>query len=378
MVQLRATRHPPPATGAAANHCAVGSVCEHGSVQIPGDAPDAAPPGDAPTGDRLSTVPWWSRLAAPTPVAATDLAELRGELESAVAAAVGSVRVEPEDLPVRVPKSRLAELARCERSAVASARSTDARRREGPEALGLLRGIALDHFVTHQLAEGRVLEPLPALVSMLTAVADDQSLELLDTIALDDAESTLGPLAGSVAASWADLDPAWMPRTQSRATLVLSGGSVICSGIVDVELGGPTTGLPGVVVEVKSGRPAPEHQAEAYLYALLVALRDGVAPVTVARWYPGSEPAATPVTLGVLEAAAARLTDSTNTWVELVAGRTPDESPGAWCRWCVDAPHCPSARSPDGGSTDGGSTDGGSTDGGSAHGSSAGERAVER
>ncbi len=295
---------------------------------------------------------WWAHPPAPTPVSASDLDELRDELEAAATAAIERTRLHPDDLPVRVPKSRLAELARCERSAVASARSVDARSREGAEALGLLRGIALDHFVTHQLTEGRVLEALPALVSMLTAVADDASLELLDTVALDEAESVLAPLAASVAATWAGVAPAWTPRTQSRASLVLADGSVICSGVVDVELGGPTTGLPGVVVEVKSGRPAPEHQAEAYLYALLVALRDGVAPVGVARWYPGSVPATTPVTLGVLEAAAARLADTTGTWVELLAGRTPEESAGVWCRWCVDVDHCPSAqpggdRSPD-------------------------------
>src|SRR5690606_7197877 len=124
-----------------------------------------------------------------------------------------------------------------------------------------------------QLAVGRVLEPLPALVSMLTAVADDESLALLDDVPLADAESALEPLAVAVADTWAGLDPALVPRTQVRASTVLAGGSVICSGVVDVELGGPTTGLPGVVIEVKSGRPAPEHQAEAYLYALLVALR---------------------------------------------------------------------------------------------------------
>lgn len=309
----------------------------------PADARPVSRP-DAPPDDRGPSDGWWSRLATPTPVTATDLTELRDELEAAATGAMAAVHVAPDDLPVRVPKGRLAELARCERSAVASAGSTERRRREGPEALGLLRGIALDQFVTHQLAEGRVLEPLPVLVSMLTAVADDESLELLDSVPLDEASSTLEPLAASVAESWAGLDPAWMPRTQSRASLVLAGGSVICSGVVDVELGGPTTGLPGVVVEVKSGRPAPEHQAEAYLYALLVALRDGVAPLSVARWYPGSEPAATPVTLGVLEAAAARLADTAVTWVELVAGRTPEESPGVWCRWCDDAPRCPSAR----------------------------------
>ena len=117
---------------------------------------------------------------------------------------------------------------------------------------------------------------------------------------------------------------------------------MVCSSVVDVELGGPTTELPSVVVEVKSGRPVASHQSEAYLYGLLVALRDRVAPVEVARWYPGSDVAAVPVSSGLLESAAARLQDGIRRWAQLVDGRPPEETPGVWCRWCPDAEDCPS------------------------------------
>jgi hypothetical protein len=125
--------------------------------------------------------------------------------------------------------------------------------------------------------------------------------------------------------------------------LVLADGAVVSAGRVDVELGGPLTGRPSLVVEVKSSVGVrADHAAEAYLYALLVALRDLEAPVAVALWYPGGAVVDFPVAAGTLRAAAARLADGIGTWSELVAGRPPRESPGPWCRWCPDADRCPS------------------------------------
>ncbi len=301
---------------------------------------------------------WLSDLVMPTAVDAGSIAELRAELDGAARAALlHAGHVDADLLPLRVPKGRITEIERCERSAVASARPAAPSAPEtGTDALGLLRGIALDRFVTHQLVAGRVLEPSAALRSMCDAEGELDLVEQIDGLDESTLAESLDPLASSVADAWTGIDPSWAPRTQSRATIVLAAGDVICSGVVDVELGGPTTGLPGVVVEVKSGRPASSHQAEAYLYALLVGLRDGVAPVNVARWYPGSPPAGTPVTLGVLEAAAARLTDAIGTWAELRAGRPAGESPGRWCRWCADAEVCPSARLDDDGDPDDGAT----------------------
>ena len=61
----------------------------------------------------------------------------------------------------------------------------------------------------------------------------------------------------------------------------LAGGAVTVTGRLDVLLGGPPTGRPGVVVEVKGGRWYDGMRADGHLYALLVALRDGVVPAAV-------------------------------------------------------------------------------------------------
>jgi hypothetical protein len=136
----------------------------------------------------------------------------------------------------------------------------------------------------------------------------------------------------------------------------LAEGRVVCSGRLDVELGGVLTDHPGVIVEVKSGSPRPAHIEEVALYALLVGWRDGIAPSLVVRWYPDEPAACMPVDAGLLASAAARLGDAIEQWAQLSVGRSPGEVPGPWCRWCPDAAACPSAAGTSG-STPGGDAD---------------------
>ncbi|CAN5467210.1 hypothetical protein BH10ACT3_BH10ACT3_12500 [soil metagenome] len=281
---------------------------------------------------------WLSDFVPPPPVPGELIEELRDQL-TRVATEV-CAPLDPSALPLRVPKSRLADLERCERTAVARSRESGP---QEPMSDAGLRGVALDRFVTHQLVAGRVLEPVAALRSMLEAEAEWQPLDALAQMGEAHAAELIDPLATSVADSWSGIDPAWAPRTQSRAMVVLADGAAVCSGVIDVELGGPSTTMPSVMVEVKSGRPVSSHQSEAYLYGLLVALRDRIAPAAVARWYPGGAPAVLPVSVGMLESAALRLEASLMRWAELIGGATPVETPGVWCRWCIDAPNCPSA-----------------------------------
>jgi len=283
---------------------------------------------------------WLSELVPPPPVASEEIEQLRAHLDLAAARAVEQL---PADaLPLRLPKSRLAELDRCERTALARTRTE--RRDEMTDAA--LRGIAVDRFVTHQLVAGRVTEPVEALRSMLAAEAEWTTLAHLEDLDPAHAATLVDALATTVADAWSGIGQEWAPRAQSRAMVVLADGAVVCSSVVDVELGGPSTDLPAVVVEVKSGKPVAAHQSEVYLYGLLVALRDGSAPAEVCRWYPGVAPAAVPVSLGLLESAAVRLEDGIRRWAELVAGREPTESPGPWCRWCPEADDCDSAAGP--------------------------------
>lgn len=266
------------------------------------------------------------------------------ELERVAADAVGLLDERVAGTPtLRLPKSRLAALGRCERSAVAVAE--DASPSE-VVSRPMLIGVAHDRFVIHQLHAGRVREPVEDLREMLLAEGEWALLDALDQLEdadPDGARAMLEPIASTVATAWSGFDPSWLPRTQSRATLLLASGRVVSTGVVDVELGGAGTGRPHVVVEVKSSEPGSDHLSEVAHYALLLTVRDRAAPAAVARWYPGTAPAVVPVNAGLLESAARRLADGIATWAELMSGRAPVERPGPWCRWCPDASVCPSA-----------------------------------
>ncbi len=291
----------------------------------------------------MTVATWLDSLEDVEPVDPGAVAQLRDELEHAVRCEVAAVadRIDADLWPIRLPKQRLADMERCPRSALA--RFVDAA--DAPRGAAVLRGTALDQFVAHQVVVGRVREPLADLRSMLRAGADDESLQLLDDLGAQRAGELLGPLAGAAADAWGGIDPRWVPQVQSRASIVLADGAVICSGVLDVELGGRGTARPGVIIEVKSGATSAAHLQEIYLYALLVTLRDGASPAVVARWYPGADPSGLKVTLGVLESAAARLVAGLRTWTDLLAGGPAQERPGGWCSWCPDESVCSSARS---------------------------------
>ena len=268
------------------------------------------------------------------------LAELRAELEERARRALELIdgHDASDRLPLRVPKGRMADLQVCERLAVAR-HATTAFDLTGEAAL---RGVALDRFVLLELLQGPIVDPVEELLSVLDVQGE---FPLCDAVVAAEAErpGTFDGLAAASAA-WRGIDAPWSPRVQSAAALELADGTVVCSGRLDVELGGAGTDRPGVVVEVKSGAVRMAHLEEVALYALLVGLRDGRVPALVARWYPGAALATQPVDVGVLRSAAARLGDSIEIWAQLQAGRSPVEAPGPWCAWCPDAESCPSVR----------------------------------
>lgn len=298
--------------------------------------------------DAVEVASWLEELPVAPAVLDSDVRAIVQTLESAAADAVRIEReatgVDPGPGALRLPKSRLAALGRCERSAWALAGDTGAEDHVGD---ALLKGLAYDRFVIHHLRAGRVLDPARDLGDILRADGEWAVLHELDErsdrdpAALDE---LLGPVATTVEEAWSGIGPEWMPRTQSRVTVALAGARVVCSGVLDVVLGGPPTDRPSVLVEVKSGQPSADHVAEIGHYALLVTVRDGVAPAAVGRWYPGRPPAAAPVSAGSLGSAARRAADGILRWAELRAGRTPQERPGRWCSWCPDSGVCPSAE----------------------------------
>ena len=257
------------------------------------DDAGVSPPNDTADTAGATVAEWLDDCLDAAPAVPTgELDQLRIQLEEAAAAALevlGGVATGP----IRLPKGLLANLARCERLA----RSADS-----PSSIGgpaMMRGTALDHFIVHRLRSGPVTAPGDELGSMLRVEADHERADELSAMTPDAAAELLTPLAGA-AEFFADVDPGWWPRSQSPASVVLAGGRVVCSGRIDLEFGGPLTGRPALAIEVKSGSFRGEHAAEAHLYALLMSMRDGVAPVAVGLWYPGTSVLGFPVSIGVL------------------------------------------------------------------------------
>lgn len=133
---------------------------------------------------------------------------------------------------------------------------------------------------------------------------------------------------------------------QERARVVFDGAGVSLSGRSDLVVGAAPSLR--TIVEVKSGSVRPSHIDELGFYALLFALRDGVAPSAVAAvTLDPPTISAHSVTWDMLEGVALRIIDTARTLVEIdrtiAAGGWPETRPGQACSWCGAAPRCPDA-----------------------------------
>jgi hypothetical protein len=149
-----------------------------------------------------------------------------------------------------------------------------------------------------------------------------------------------------VVAAVPPLDPGWWPRVEEPVRVRLAGGAVVVTGRLDVLLGGPPTERPGIVVEVKGGRWYDGMRADAHLYALLVGLRDGVAPAGVVTLVADGTTHVEPIRPGLLTHAGERLEQALRTAAALAAGEVPEARPGAHCAHCPVRPDCPAALDP--------------------------------
>lgn len=224
----------------------------------------------------------------------------------------------------------------------------------------MFRGRALDAFVEHVLFAGPVADAVTDLRSMWTASESSEDLVLLERFTSGEPGSgdagsgdagTSGTVTdGSAVAELGDLAAhamafsgtgRWVPRTEVRMGARFDGWLEL-RGRVDVLFGGPGTGLPAVLVEVKSGRIRDEHRAQLRHYVLLAALRHGEVPAGAALWSPGTglEPLHVH---SVVASSAERVAAAVASIVGLGAGREPTLTPGMHCRFCPAAAECPVA-----------------------------------
>ncbi|MEY4069224.1 MAG: hypothetical protein RLZZ332_1560, partial [Actinomycetota bacterium] len=129
------------------------------------------------------------------------------------------------------------------------------------------------------------------------------------------------------------LKPAWRPVTESAARYEMFGGAIVLGTRSDLTLG---TADQKVIIDVKSGGLHASHREDLRFYALVEALRSGMAPRRLATYSLAAARAdVEEVSEGVLQAAVRRVVDGIRTIVALeLDGREPTKRPAAHCRWC--------------------------------------------
>lgn len=273
-------------------------------------------------------------LAAPPPVPASGvLDEVRDGLEHAAAESVAIGGWTAHD-PLRLAKGNVTWLIRCPRRALAAD--------ELGADLGddLVLGLVVDAAAKLAALGARRPITVDAAVAYLTAQGDPAVADHLD-----DLGSSAGALrreaAGRVRAlteAWPAIEPAWWPRVEEPVRVRLAGGAVTVTGRLDVLLGGPPTERPGVVVEVKGGRWYDGMRADGHLYALLVALRDGVVPAAAVTVVADGTTHVEDIRPALVRHAGERLESAVRAAAPLAAGEPPDARPGTHCA------HCPARR----------------------------------
>lgn len=270
------------------------------------------------------------------------VAELRRALDLAARAAVE--RVDADLLPLRAPKDRISKVLACEQLAA----STVVR---GGLSEPVVRGRVLDRLLHHHVhGAGPARGPALALAEGAFAAERDDELTSWLSSHLDE-RTRLADDASSFATrlrEWGSIDPSWWPRCEDRLRVDLADGQLVCSAQIDLVVGGSPTGLPMVVVEVKSGRFGQDHRDGLFWYALLAAIRHGRPPAAVVGWSAWDGAGwCQPVTEGMLQGAAQRGVDAFARLGELARGRAPQRTACRGCTWCPERPTCSVAVVPE-------------------------------
>lgn len=277
------------------------------------------------------------------PVVGAVLDDAHALLEDAAADATELGRWTADE-PLRLSKGPLAWLLRCPRRALIGPELSG-----GPSNLDdLAIGLIVD--ATAKLAVLSPRQPIDVdnALAFLAASGDETLQHHLDDLGPQAAAGLLaeaGARVDRLLADWPTIDPGWWPRVEEPVRVRLAEGAVVVSGRLDLLLGGPPTDRPGLVVEVKSGRWHDGVRADAHLYALLVGLRDGVAPAAVLTVaVREGETQLEPIRPAVLIHAAERVAVALQTAATIAAGEPPAACPGSYCAHCPLLAECPEAK----------------------------------
>jgi len=265
----------------------------------------------------------------------------RSLLEGAAAAWAGSL---PDDVVVRVTKDAVGGVRRCEVRHLTELALRFAKEEE-PRSAALLRGRMLDALFRQVAVTGVVgPDPLADAIAAGRADGEDGAQDLLGLGAPDQLTVRAEVTAATerLVADWPSLPPGSSVRTQERVLVSLAGGRVLLSGRPDVTIGRPSLHRAGVVVlEAKSGGFRPAHLDEVRFYALLEALRWGVAPFRVVVWSLGDgRIEAVDVDADLVWSEALRVADAITRLTRLAAGEAPRPSANPLCPSCPRLADC--------------------------------------
>lgn len=171
--------------------------------------------------------------------------------------------------------------------------------------------------------------------------------------ALTEAErAELVTSANDVVAGFLDAFPPlrrqWVPVAESRVRAEFCGASVVLQGAVDLTLGRARGNEAGkVLIDLKTGRTAPNHVDDLRFYALLETLKLGVPPRLIVTYYLESGlPRTETVTEDLLWSTAHRVIDGANRAVALLHEKTqPRLVTSPVCRWCPALSSCEAGES---------------------------------
>jgi hypothetical protein len=272
------------------------------------------------------------------------IGDARALLESAAVQAAGLGGWASTD-PLRLHKGRITHLLHCPRRAVARDDTITAR---------------IDDLVLGDLVDGAAKLIALDAASPITSASARAFLDALEQPRVSEHLADIGePAAAALMAEadaridrlvsmWPAIAPEWWPRVEEPVRVPLADGAVTLGAKLDILLGGPPTDRPSVVIEIKGGRWHDSVRSDAHFYALLVGLRDGVAPamavsIAAADGITHTEPIRTAVLVHTAERVAAAI----ETASRLAAGEAPEARRGVHCATCPVRTGCPAYASED-------------------------------
>ncbi len=274
---------------------------------------------------------------APDPVI---IAAARARLEAAAAAWAEAI---PAEVVVRVTKDAVAGVRRCEARHLAELEGkADRARAEGepePEPPALVRGRLVDALFRQVATTSRVGDdPVADAVAACEADGDpvEAAFAALGPVEREQVRAEVTAASATLVASWPALPAGAGVRTQERVLVALAGGRVLLTGRPDLTIGRPTRRRAGVLVcEAKSGSFRPAHLEELRFYALIEALRWGVAPFRGVVWSLGDgRIEAVEVDSDLVWSETLRVADAVTRLARLAAGEAPRPSANPLCPSC--------------------------------------------